>query len=155
MDKAAEPRPKRVLKRSLDERKTTPRARAGAGFRFHRSRKGLTPQLHLTDGAEDRVTRLARLRRAYQLMTSLVALIWPADIRLPRDPGAVSWRGAVESLTEADEQLSIVWRDEDHVAKYRLVADLAWAGLCESGRPVVHENADPHGLAPRRPEEVW
>jgi hypothetical protein len=68
----------------------------------------------------------------------VVALIWPADIRPPRDPGAISWRGAVESLTEADEQLSVVWRDEDHVEKYRLVADLAWAGLCESGLPVLH-----------------
>ena len=37
--------------------------------------------------------------------------------------------------------------------KFRLVAELAWAGLCESGRPVLHESADPGALRPK-PEEV-
>jgi hypothetical protein len=156
MDKVAGHRPPRAKLRSLDEWKTLARAQAGGRFRFHRTRKGLTPQIVLSDPPEDRVRRMTRLHQSYQLMTSLVRMVWPADVRLPRDPGAVSWRGAVESLTEGDEQLTVVWRDEDHLEKYRLVAELAWAGLCESARPVIHRNGDPHGLQ-QKPEEdaLW
>jgi hypothetical protein len=66
-------------KQFLDEGKTLARAQAGGRFRFHRTRQGLTPQMVLSDPAADRVTRMTRLHQAYQLMTSLVRMVWPAD----------------------------------------------------------------------------
>ncbi len=109
----------------------------------------------MLDGDEDRPERLSRLMRAYDVMGSLVAIVWPGEPGDSRDPDAVRWAGAVRHLGEAGDELRVVWRDEDHLDKFRLVAELAWAGLCESGRPVVHENADPGGLAPERVEVLW
>ena len=154
MDKIAGYRPKQGYERSLDERTTPPRTRAGGGFRAPKVRWPV-PQLQLAGGKEDREVRLRRLRRTYQLMTSLVATVWPADVRPPRDPGAVSWRAAIDHISEAGDELTVIWRDEDHLEKYHHAVDLAWSGMCESGRPVIHRNGDPSELSPVPEEALW
>jgi hypothetical protein len=87
-------------------------------------------------------------------MSAVVRVVRPGD-GTSRDPDAVAWVGAVRRLRELNGQLSVTWRDEDHLDKFRLVAELAWAGLCESGRPVIHVNADPGGLVPEPAEEPF
>jgi hypothetical protein len=99
-------------------------------------------------GDKDREERLTRLLRAYDTMGAIVRIVWPGEAVPRRDP-AVTWAGAVARLDEAADELTVHWLDEDHREKFRLVAELAWAGLCESGRPVRHENADPGGSRPK------
>ncbi len=152
MTKAAEHCPKRGMKRALDERKSL-RHRVVQGFQA--SLRHSLPSVSVSAKDENSPVRLKRLRRAHETMSAVVGLLWPRDGKLPADPEAVSWRGAIEHLAEANDQLTVTWRDEDHLDKYRHVADLAWAALCESGRPVLHRNGDPGGLSPEPKEEPW
>jgi hypothetical protein len=87
-------------------------------------------------------------------MSSIVRMVWPGDGTI-RDADAVAWSGAVRRLRELDDRLSVTWRDKDHLDKFGFVADLAWAGVCESGRPVIHLNADSDGLVPEPAEELF
>ena len=104
-------------------------------------------------GDGDRQERLTRLLQAYDTMGAIVRVVWPGEAAQRRDPAAVTWAGAVTGLEEAADELTVHGLDEDHREKFRLVAELAWAGLCESSRPVLHESADPGALRPK-PEEV-
>ncbi len=152
MDKVAGHSPKRDLKRTLDERKTL-RHRVVRGFQASLAQS--LPSVSVNSKDEHSPVRLKRLRRAHETMSAVVGLLWPRDVKAPADPDAVSWRGAIEHLAEAGDQLTVTWRDEDHLDKYRHVADLAWAALCESGRPVLHRNGDPQGLSAEPQEEPW
>jgi hypothetical protein len=111
------------------------------------------PEL-LVEGEDNGLVRTTRLLRAFDVMSAIARVVWPGD-GTRHDPDAVAWSKAVRRCHERDEQLSVTWCDEDHLDKFRLVAEIAWAGLCESGRPVIHLNEDPDGLAPEPAEELF
>ena len=67
------------------------------------------PELTICDDG-DRPERLARLLRAHDVVGSLVRILWPAD-RVSRDSLAVRWAGAVPSLVEEGDQLTVTWAD--------------------------------------------
>lgn len=97
-------------------------------------------------GEENRAVRMERLVRAFEVMCTVAATLWPWEETGSRDPDAVRWRGAIVSLHEVEDHLYVAWIDEDHWEKYAKIAELAWAAAGhESGR-VIHENADADGL---------
>lgn len=92
------------------------------------------PQLSVVGEADPE--RIERLRAAYEMMSEIATIVWP---------DRPNWRGAIVGLSDADDVLSVTWRDEDDFDLFAPVAELAWAGACE-GSYVRHENADPDGL---------
>jgi hypothetical protein len=112
------------------------------------------PHLSIS-GEEDRPWRAQRLQRAYRAMDAIVAALWPREGQPRRDDNAVRWREAILSLHEAEDQLIVAWRDEDHCDKFHKVAELAWEAAGQEGAPVFHENADPDGLPLANEELVY
>jgi hypothetical protein len=107
--------------------------------------EGKLPHLSVAADDPDRA-RLARLHHAYDRMGAVVRVLWPGEAAIPsRDPDAVTWAGAVVSLTDSDAGLNVFWKDEDHHGKFAKVVELAWSSVTDGLGLVVHRNADPGG----------